>query len=152
MSTTDSTIPTLTDLANQTLAAIPKGRPVALSKLLPQDDLIPGTERLFCGPLSLGQIVRLGGGDVLKLGGQVFGLAGTYKIADGATETRLAVHYPDTTTARSVVTGLKTGLDTSYVLTEASSASFTFSGPDGSILKMELDGRLLRLTVRSAKR
>lgn len=101
----------MTALADKVLRSIPKGHTVRLLDRLPKKGLLRGSGLLVRGPYSLQSIFTFGRGDVLQLGGRVFGVTGDYIGENGDTYTRILISYPDTKAALSAFDNLLNNLD-----------------------------------------
>jgi hypothetical protein len=105
-------VPAMTTLARQTLATIPAGLPVSGLNWMPDKDIVKGSRRIIAGPLSLQPIIKLGKGNLLRLGGEVFGMAGEYRGGESSTPRyEVTVLYPDQKTAQAAHTNLIANLD-----------------------------------------
>lgn len=80
-------------------------------ELLPAEGRKAGTERLIRGPYGLQPYFTFGEGDILSLGGRVFGALAAYRTPAGAEHTRLIVPYPDEAAATAALAHLKANLD-----------------------------------------
>jgi hypothetical protein len=78
---------------------------------LPAEGKRPGSERLIRGPYGLQPYFTFGEGDVLSLGGRIFGALAEYRMADGAAFTRLIIPYPGPEAAAATLDYLKANLD-----------------------------------------
>lgn len=116
-------VPAMKALAGRVLEAVPGEPPATLLNRLPAEGKIPGSERLIRGPLALQQFFTFGEGDILRLGGRVFGMLADYEGASGSTFTRLIIPYEDGPAAASAFSYLREHLDP-YLKTIQ-------SGPDG---------------------
>jgi hypothetical protein len=93
---------------------------------LPQENLVAGSELLIRGPFALEPIYTLGAGDILQLGGRVFGLVGDYQTPSGETFTRIVVPYPDPTVALAAYNHLVTHLDPYLTVVAGYEGGFVF--------------------------
>ncbi len=104
--------PAMTGLAGKLLASIPPADPMDPFSELPAAGRIAGSERLIRGEYSLQSLYTLGPGDVLQLGGKLFGVAADYQTAGSEVpETRILVTYPDVERAKAVFAHLRSVLD-----------------------------------------
>lgn len=95
----------LTRLANQLLKSIPDEPKPELLNLLPEKNLIKGTEYLIRGPISLRPVYTFGEGDILQLHGKIFGVLGDYATA-ADTFTLILIPYPSKKAATSAYLNL----------------------------------------------
>jgi len=107
----DALLPAMAGLASRALADAEPGEAARLLDLLPQDGLVPGSERIVRGPYSLQAIFTLGEGDILMLAGKVFGVSGNVVDAGDSSRVLIRVPYPDAETARAAFANLVTNLD-----------------------------------------
>ena len=98
-------------LANAFLAGVAEEPALTPLDLLPAEGRMPGSERLVRGPYGLQPYFTFGEGDILSLGGRIFGALAEYRMSDGATFTRLIVPYPDGEAAAAALAYLKANLD-----------------------------------------
>ncbi len=98
-------------LANAFLGGVAEETAVTPLDTLPAEGRVPGSERLVRGPYGLQPYFTFGEGDILSLGGRVFGALAEYRTADKSAFTRLIIHYPDPATASAVLTHLRANLD-----------------------------------------
>ena len=98
-------------LANAFLAGVAEEPAETPLGLLPAEGRVPGSERLIRGPYALQPYFTFGEGDILSLGGRVFGALAEYRAADGSSFTRLIVPYPDEKAAAAALDYLRTHLD-----------------------------------------
>lgn len=96
---------------NRALGAIEEQQAPPLFDALPPENRVEGSERLVCGPYSLQSIYTLGKGDVLLLGGKVYGAAARYRDETGEPYTLLRISYPDIESARRAFAHLADNLD-----------------------------------------
>jgi hypothetical protein len=99
-------------LANAFLAGVAEGPAETPLHLLPAEGRVAGSERLIRGPYGLQPYFTFGEGDILSLGGRVFGALAEYRAPDGASFTRLIVPYPDAPAAAAALAHLRANLDT----------------------------------------
>ena len=119
-------LPVMTALADMTLALIPAGEPVTLFSQLPPDRLIAGSQRLIRGPYAMQPIFTLGEGDILQLGGKVFGMVADYAGGDDSVYTRIIVPYPDRKTAQTAYGHLVDNLDSYLTVLSKRGSGFAF--------------------------
>ncbi len=89
-------------------------------------DRIPGSELLVAGPLSLQMVYTLGDGDILQLGGHLFGVCVQRPDGEQRRSILLRVDYADTAACRAAFAHLRANLD-GYLVTLAEDEDwFTF--------------------------
>ena len=96
--------------ARDVAARLPGGDGAAVLALLPTDGRVAGSERIVRGPFTLQEVVTLGEGDVLQLGGKVTAVAADFTGPEG-TSTRLVAAYPDQAAASGAFANLRQHLD-----------------------------------------
>ena len=119
-------VPAMKALAGRVLAAIREEPAVTLLNRVPAEGKIPGSERLIRGPLALQQFFTFGEGDILRLGGRVFGMLADYEGASGSTFTRLIIPYEDGPAAASAFSYLREHLDPYLKTIQSGPDGFTF--------------------------
>jgi hypothetical protein len=119
--------PAMAGLAGKLLEGIPEARPKEDPfGRLPLDDRLPCTERLIRGEYSLQAIYTFGRGDVLMLGGELFGATADYRASGGGVMTKFVVAYPDEERAAAAMDRLRKQLDPALVLLDESENRLTF--------------------------
>ena len=98
-------------LANAFLAGYPEEAVVSPLAELPVEGKIRASERLIRGPYGLQPYFTFGEGDILSMGGTVFGALAEYRTADGESFTRLIVPYPSSDAASAALAHLRANLD-----------------------------------------
>ncbi len=93
------------------LARIPLVEPSNVFDILPAQNRIQDSETIFRGPFGLQSIFTFGQGDILKLGGKVFGVSADYTTEEGDKYTRLIIRYPDVASFKMAFHSLVTFFD-----------------------------------------
>ncbi|MEJ2055217.1 MAG: hypothetical protein P8X42_14975, partial [Calditrichaceae bacterium] len=93
------------------LSNIPDTSRLPLLKLLPVDGRINGSEKIIRGQYSLQSVYTFGDGDILQLGGKIFGVVANYKNDQQKSFTQIIVPYPSKEKAQAVYDHLITILD-----------------------------------------
>ncbi|MFH1680291.1 MAG: DUF6599 family protein [Candidatus Eisenbacteria bacterium] len=104
-------LPVMAALAEGALADVETGDAAKLLDLLPREGLVPGSERIVRGPYSLQAIFTFGDGDILRLGGKTFGVAGNVVAGGDSSRTMIRIPYPDVEKARGAFANLVENLD-----------------------------------------
>ncbi len=98
-------------LANAFLAGVAEEKAATPLGALPVEGKVAGSERLVRGPYGLQPYFTFGEGDILSLGGRIFGALAAYRMPNGRTFTRLIVPYSDLEAAAAALAHLKANLD-----------------------------------------
>jgi hypothetical protein len=120
------TRPAMVALARAMLDKIPVAQPRPILDLLPREGRIAGSERLIRGPVGLQTFYTFGEGDILQLGGRIFGVLARYENPDRSGYFRLIVPYPDEQAAARAFENLRANLDPYLKITRSESGSFAF--------------------------
>jgi hypothetical protein len=148
----ESLLPAMTALAHKTLEALPEGNPVKLFDYLPREKLIEGSERLVRGPYALQPIFTFGEGDILQLGGKIFGVVADYRDEKGQVYSRIVIPYPDRELAFSVFQGLIKNLDPYLKILERFEKGFIFSDYREKYGVVEVNKNLLDIRINLSTR
>jgi len=116
----------LAALANMFLAGVADEPAPSPLDLLPAAGRVAGSERLIRGPFGLQPYITLGEGDILSLGGRVFGALAEYRVPGGVAFTRLIVPYPGPEAAAAALARLRAGLDPYLKVTAERPEGFDF--------------------------
>jgi hypothetical protein len=143
----ESLIPVMVDLTHSLLKSIPEEASVTLFTLLPKENLIPASERLIRGPTALEPIFTFGRGDVLQLGGQVFGVLGDYKDPSANRYTQILIPYPGTEDAQSAYANLIANLDSYITIRKQDETSFVFQDYKNQFGKVTISGSRIIITI-----
>ena len=120
-------VPAMTALAAAFLARIPALPPdLRLWDSLPKKKRIAGSERLLRGPIGLQPYYTFGDGDILGMGGKIFGALANYDEGGGQASTRLSIVYPGAAEARNVFLGLRANLDPYLKILDGRDTAFSF--------------------------
>lgn len=114
-------------LANAFLAGVEEEPAASPLEALPAEGKVLGSERLIRGPYGLQPYFTFGEGDILGLGGKVFGALAEYRMPDGMSFTRLIVPYPDRETASAALAFLRANLDSYIKVTSDRADGFDFA-------------------------
>lgn len=124
--------------------------PTSVLNLIPVQDRVAGSERLVCGPLSLQSIITLGEGDILLLGGQVYGAAARYDDGVKPAHTLVRIPYPNGTDAAGALDYLEANLDPYLTPLTREPNLFVFRESDGRFGVARRFGRRLDLDLHLA--
>ena len=113
-------------LANAFLAGVAEESAPTLLDALPAEGRMAGSERLVRGPYALQPYFTFGEGDILSLGGRIFGALAAYKMPDGSAFTRLIVTYPTPDSAAAALAHISANLDPYLKVTGDRSGGFDF--------------------------
>jgi hypothetical protein len=146
------TIAVMTKLAQQALANSSATDTTTALLRLTKAQILPGSEHVFCGPLSLQAVYRLGKGDVLQLQNKIFGAAATYTNADRNTYTLIMVPYPDAASAQSAFTNLQKNLDSGFQVFGKTPTGFAFKDRLAKYALVELKDGVIQLQLNLARK
>jgi len=141
-------------LAKAALAMLPKmpaDAQVPALALLPQAGLVPGSVRLFRGPVGLQAIYTLGDGDILQLGGKLTALAGDFKDASTGAYTLLVAEYPTPSAASAALKHLKANLDSYLKATSATDTRLVFQDYEKKFGAATVNGKRLEVRLHLTK-
>lgn len=147
-----SHLPVMMALAERILASIPEGSRVSLLDLLPKKSLVPGSELIILGPQALQGIFTFGKGNILRLGGKVFAVAGDYEEGKNRAYTRILVRYPDGKMALSAFQNLLAHLDPYLKIESKREKGFVFQDFRGKFGTAQLDDQRIEIKVNLSKK
>lgn len=148
----ESLLPVMVRLAQRTLATIPKGHKVTLLDRLPKENFVAGSGLLIRGPYALQPIFTFGRGDVLHLGGRVFGAVGDYIGAQGELYTRILIFYPNPQAASTAFANLVDNLDPYLTILDREQKSLTFEDYREKFGIVELRDRTIEMKINLSER
>jgi len=134
-------------LANAFLAGVVEESAPTPLDLLPAEGKVPGSERLVRGPYGLQPYFTFGEGDVLHLGGKIFGVVASYREGPNAGFLRFIVPYVEETRTVSVYKNLLANLDPYLKVLETRERAFVFEDHLGKFGIVELKGSSLDIRV-----
>lgn len=140
-------LPAMVELTRSVLNAVPEDETVELLALLPQRELLPGSELIFRGPFSLQSLYSFGEGDVLQLRGKVFGIAGDYLTDGECATTRLFIPYGDRAAATAAYRHLVRHLDPHMTVIGQNEQRLVFRDFKGECGVVKLDDNRLEAEV-----
>jgi hypothetical protein len=143
--------PILAKAAQAMVARMPADAPVPALALLPQAGLVPGSARLFRGPVGLQAAYTLGEGDILQLGGRVTAASGDYRDAAAGATTLIVADYPNPGAAAAAFTHLKANLDSYLKPTGSSGARLVFQDYEKKFGVVTVTGRRLEVRLHLPK-
>jgi len=144
--------PAMAALARAVLEKIPEESPGPILEMLPREGRVPGSERLVRGPVGLQAFFTFGEGDVLKLGGRVFGLLAEFKVSGASNFSRLVIAYPDERSAEAAFENLKANFDPYLKITDTEPTAFGFVDFQKKSGRVELRHNVLDLRFNIASR
>ncbi len=112
-----------------------------------------GSERLIRGEYSLQTLFTFGPGDVLQLGGELFGVAADYRTEEGKYPvTRIRVDYPTVKEAAAAYAHLAELLDPTLDLLRREGNRLVFRDYAGRFGLVQLTGGQIKISVNIAER
>lgn len=138
--------PVMEALTRLSLGGLAPGQPPPILGQAALREWIPGSVRLFRGPVALEAAYTFGTGDVFGLSGG-FGVYGGWRHPDGSVVTRFHVSYADETRAAAALDSLRARLDPSLRLIDDFEGGFVFSDYAGEYGDARLEGQSLIVRV-----
>lgn len=133
---------------SQTLVdQINKPETADLFAYLPKENIIEGSQKIFRGPFGLQSIYTFGKGDILLLGGQVFGVAADFSSKSNKNITRLVIPYPEKNTAVQAYNHLVLNLDPYLEIIEKDDNYFIFKDFKQEFGLVKIDKNLLMMKI-----
>jgi hypothetical protein len=148
----EKAIAVMTKLAQQALANLSATDTITALLQLPEARMLPGSEQVFCGPLSLQSFYRLGKGDVLQLQNKIFGAAAKYTDTDRNTYTLVIVPYPDVTNAQGAFANLQKNLDPGFQVFGRTPTGFAFKDRQAKYAAVALKDSVIELRLNLVRR
>lgn len=136
-------------LANAFLSGVAGESASSPLDLLPADGRRAGSERLLRGPYGLQPYFTFGEGDILSLGGRVFGALAEYRLPGGSEFMRLIIRYPDAAAAAAAVQHLRANLDSYLQVTGDRPDGFDFVDFQAKKGTVVLSGAVLDIRFKS---
>jgi hypothetical protein len=143
-------LPDMVQLANKALDNIKASKNIGILNLLPQKNMVKGSNLIFRGMYSLQSIYTFGEGDLLLLKGQIFGAAADYKEAS-SNYTLLCVKYPSDIIASNAFNNLITHLDNTKKIIDKNKNYLTFRDHSGKFGCIITKGPIIEIKVNLAK-
>ena len=140
-------LPVMVKFAQQILTTLPTAPCKPLLSVLPQQDLIAGSERLLCGPVALQNIFTLGHGDVLQLAGKIFAASANYRGDQGEIHTLIVAPYPDPQQAKAAYRHLLANLDSYLHVLSQDDQRFVFMDYQQKFGLVEQQAKLLKIKL-----
>jgi hypothetical protein len=113
---------------------------------LPMENKIPGSERIFRGPLSLQPVYHSSAGDFLNLHGKIYGVAAKY-IEWDTTFTRMVIPYPDHGTAELTYNNIMRNPDLFSCSKEGKNNTLVFVNDENNSGYILLRGKILEMVI-----
>ncbi len=132
-------------LANAFLAGVADETEKTPLDLLPAGGKVAGSERLIRGPYGLQPYFTFGEGDILSLGGKIFGALSAYQTPDGLSFTRLIIPYPGPEAAAAARAHLQANLDPYLKVTATRADGFDFVDYEAKKGSVALAGAVLEI-------
>ena len=148
----DKSMPVMTKLAQQTLANVTAADTATVLGRLPREQMQAGSEHVFCGPLSLQAMYRLGKGDVLQLQGKVFGAAAEYTDPDRSHYTLAIVPYADAATSAAAFANLQKSLAPGLQMFGKTATSFATKDRQSKYGQVELKDNVIQLRLNLTRK
>jgi hypothetical protein len=148
----DASAPVMVTLAQQSLANVTITDTTTVFDRLPSEQMQAGSERVFCGPLSLQAMYRLGKGDLLQLQGKVFGAAAKYAESDRSNYTLAVVPYADAAGAAAAFANVQKGIDPGLQVFGKTATGFAFKDRQNKYGQIELKESVIQLKLNLVRK
>lgn len=148
----DKSAPVMVRLAQETLANVTITDTTTVLDRLPSEQMQDGSERVFCGPLSMQAMYRLGKGDLLQLQGKVFGAAAKYTESDRNNYTLAIVTYADVAAAAAAFANLQKGFDPGMQVFGKTATSLAFKDRQSKYGQIDLKENVIQLKLNLARK
>ncbi len=133
---------------SQTLVdQIDKPETTDLFAYLTKENIIEGSQVIFRGPFGLQSIYTFGKGDILLLGGQVFGVAADFSSKSTKNITRLVIPYPEKNTALQAYNHLVLNMDPYLEILEKDDNYFIFKDFKQEFGLVKIDKNMLMMQI-----
>jgi len=134
-------------LTNKVLESIPYGAPSTLLDRLPKKNLVRGSGLIIRGPYSLQPIFTFGTGDVLQLGGRVFGVLGDYVGENGDVYSRILILYPGEAAGQAAFENLINNLDPYLEIRHRTDKGFSFKDYREKFGVVKLQNEIMEIDI-----
>ena len=150
-----ATAPMLAKAAQAMLVRMPADAPVAALGVLPAAGLVPGSARLFRGPVGLQATFTFGEGDILQLNGKLTAVAGDYRreITPGVSSqyTLILIDYPTAAAATAALANVTARLDPYLKARTATATTLVFEDFEKKFGALKVSGRRLEARLHLTK-
>ncbi len=144
---TDGASAALVPFAAEVASRIEPAPAAGVLALLPEEDLIPGSERIIRGPFTLGALYTLGEGDLLRLGEtETTAVAAQYGSED-APVTRIVARYDAPATAQATFAHIVESLDSYLEPVAQSEGRLVFTDYADQYGRVTVDGSTIEVLV-----
>ena len=145
-------IPVMVAMTQNVVASIPETDPVRLLDVLPEENLVSGSGMIIRGPYGLEPIFTFGEGDILQLGGNVYGAVGDYTDSRGKIFTRIIIMYPHGEAVTSAYENLHANLDSYITISKKWARGFTFKDYQDKFGIVEIKDRTMEIKVNLSEK
>jgi hypothetical protein len=114
---------------------------------LPKKNIIDGSQVLFCGPFGLQSIYTFGKGDILLLGGKIFGVSANYTSESNKHISQMVIPYFDKNSAKQAYNNLVSNLDSYHEIIDNHDNYFVFKDFNQEYGLVRIDNNLLKIKI-----
>ncbi len=151
-SETDGAAAALLDFARETAEGIEAIDTSRIFDVLPDENRLPGTERVIRGPFTLQRLFTLGKGDILLLRGTVTAAASDYADGSDGSFTRIVAPYPDSRAAREAFEHVVANIDPYIELLTSDHSLLIFKDYSGRFGSVRIKGSQMEVIVNLAEK
>ena len=137
----------MTNLSQTLVDQIDKPETADLFAYLSKENIIEGSQVIFRGPFGLQSIYTFGKGDILHLGGKIFGVSANYTSETTKNITRLVIPYPDINSAMQAYNNLVLNLDPYLDILDIFKNHFVFNDFNQEFGLVKIDKNLLMMQI-----
>ena len=137
----------MTNLSQTLVDQIDKPETADLFAYLSKENIIEGSQVIFRGPFGLQSIYTFGKGDILHLGGKIFGVSANYTSETTKNITRLVIPYPDINSAMQAYNNLVLNLDPYLEILDKFKNHFVFNDFNQEFGLVKIDKNLLMMQI-----
>ena len=137
----------MTNLSQTLVDQIDKPETADLFAYLSKENIIEGSQVIFRGPFGLQSIYTFGKGDILHLGGKIFGVSANYTSETKKNITRLVIPYPDINSAMQAYNNLVLNLDPYLEILDKFKNHFVFNDFNQEFGLVKIDKNLLMMQI-----
>jgi hypothetical protein len=139
-------LPAMTKLSQELLKQI-VDKNIAIIDILPNKEIIPNTMKIIRGQYSLQSVYNFGSGDILTLGGKIFGVSATYFDKKNQVYTVILIPYPNADTCLRAFQNLIANLAADISIIKQAERKLNFIDLESKYGTVKISGNMMKLVV-----